>query len=268
MNCIRRVSILFFSLALLMESKIFTANIIFDLGGVLFLPNKSAVAMKAGPLTLGWYALSHMENPRTAFFNILDAIEPYTDTNTKPYDETGIQLPGIMCDWLKGIPSKKILGKIKKEITTTHSLWSLASAIFEPQCMAATQNLIDSGKQFVQECIEQGHCVYILSNWDPESFTYLQEQYPEFFSLFSGIVISGDCGLLKPDPAIFMHLLLEYKLDPKSCFFIDNQEENVTAAYTVGIRGSVLQENWRGKPDFAHVRIDLTSWIKQQLQYV
>ena len=232
------------------------------------MPNKSAVAMRAGPLALGWYAFSHMENPRIAFFNILDSIEPCTDTQIKPYDEQGVQLPGIVCDWLKGIPSKKILGHIKKEITHVHPFWPLATAIFEPQFMASTQCLVKSGKKFVQECIEQGHCVYILSNWDPESFTYLQKQYPEFFSLFSGIVISGDCGLLKPDPAIFKHLLLEYKLDPKSCFFIDNQVENITAASIVGISGSLVGTTWRGKPDFKKIRKDLVLWIEQQLQYV
>lgn len=257
---------LFLSLVLF-GPKLFSANIIFDLGGVLLIPNKSAVAMKAGPLALGWYAVSHMENPRTAFFNILDAIEPDTLTAIKTYDENGLELPGIMCDWLKGMPSKKILGKIKNKLTIAHPLWPLAKAIFEPQFMASAQRIFKTGKQFVQECIEQGHCVYILSNWDPESFTYLQKQYPEFFSLFSGIVISGDCGLLKPNPAIFNHLLLEYNLDPKSCFFIDNQVENVTAASIVGITGSVVDTNWRGGPDFNKVRTDLTNWLEKQLQY-
>ena len=268
MNYAKHSSILFLLLTLFLGAPIFSANIIFDLGGVLVTPSKSTITKRAGLLNLVSYTLSHMENPRTALFNILGEIEPYTQTSIKPYDETGTELPGIMCDWLKGIPSQKILGKIEKGMAKDHALWPLATAIFEPQAMASAQRIVKKGQKFVQECIDQGHCVYVLSNWDAESFAYLQRQYPEFFSLFSGIIISGDCGLLKPDPAIYMHLLLEYQLDPKNCFFIDNQVENVAAASIIGISGSVVEDSWKGKPDFDKVRKDLTGWIENQLQYV
>jgi HAD superfamily hydrolase (TIGR01549 family) len=264
MNNFSKVSLFFLSIV---PTGLFTANIIFDLGGVLIEPNKTAVAMKAGFLRLGFYAITHMENPRTSLFNILNGIEPYTESTIITYDETSTPLPGIMCDWLKGIPSKKILGKIKEKMSTKHALWPLANTIFEPQSMASTEIIIESGKKFVQECIEQGHGVYILSNWDAESFTYMQQQYPEFFNLFSGIVISGDCGLLKPDPRIYRHLLLQYQLDPKECFFIDNQVENITAAAAVGIQGTFVETS-KGYPDFEQARKDMTTWLRSQLQYV
>lgn len=265
MNSNTPIRIFFLSLAILLTPTLFSANIIFDLGGVLLEPNKTAIVMKAGPLSLAWYSISHLENPRTAFFNILSEIDSYTEPNNdiQTLDENGVPIPKIMCDWLKGIPSKKILGKIKKTMSTEHSLWPLATAIFDPQSMASTQKIIESGKKFVEECIEQGHCVYIISNWDLESFTFMQEQYPEFFCLFSGIVISGDCGLLKPDPEIYKHFLLEYKLDPKTCFFIDNQPENVLAAGKLGITGSVVQTKLSGNPDFKKVQKELRNWDRK-----
>lgn len=256
MNNYGKLNLFFLSM---IPAGLLPANIIFDLGGVLLEPNKTAVAMKAGPLSLGFYAIAHMANPRTSLFNILNEIDPYTESVITTYDETGKPLPGIMCDWLRGIPSKKILGKIEEKMTTKHALWPLVNAIFEPQSMASTELIIESGKKFVQECIEQGHCVYILSNWDAESFTYMQQQYPDFFGLFSGIVISGDCGLLKPDPNIYRHLLRQYQLDPRECFFIDNQVENIAAAATVGIQGGLVQ-NAKGRPDFDQVRKDINDW--------
>jgi HAD superfamily hydrolase (TIGR01509 family) len=237
-----------------------TAHIIFDLGGVLLKPNKSAIKHKAGFLNLAFYALSTMENPRTALFNTLQEITPYSDTEIIPLDETGTELPGLMCDWLKGIPSKKIRAKIEQKITKSHLLWPLVNTIFEPRSMADTQELIEEGTQFVQECIAQGHCVYILSNWDAESFTYVYMKYPEFFSLFSGIVISGDCGLLKPDPKIYLHFMVEYGIEPSSCFFIDNQPENIQGASQVGIAGYVLRLK-KGKPDFDSIRTNLQAWV-------
>lgn len=267
MNFIRALYALGCIAISLWAAQLIPANIIFDLGGVLLRPNKSAVARQAGVLNLACYAIKHMKNPRVAFFNILQDITPFTDIQIKPCDETGSELPGIMCDWLKGIPTKKIRTKIEQRISSMHPLSGLVQAIFEPKLMASSQKLIDEGVHFVQECIEQGHCVYILSNWDAESFTYLLEKYPDFFGLFSGIIISGDCGLLKPDPAIYHYLLFEYKLDPSTCFFIDNQQENVQAAATIGIAGSVAVE-YKSKLNFASVRQDLHAWLNSQTQPV
>lgn len=243
------------------------AHIIFDLGGVLVEPNKMAVARKAGIFNLILYALSHMENPRTSLYNILNTLEPFTKSTITTYDENQMPLPGIMCDWLRGIPSKKILDKIEEAMIKNPVLWSLSQAIFEPHNMAKTQRIIQIGQKFVEECIENGHDVYILSNWDPESFSILEKQYPEFFRLFSGIVISGDCGVLKPHPFIYAHLLTEFNLDPKECFFLDNQIENVVAAEALGISGALVKTK-KGKPDFNQIRNSLTQWIKEQLQYI
>jgi HAD superfamily hydrolase (TIGR01509 family) len=251
----------------LLTLNIGAAHMIFDLGGVLFNTNKSAVTHKAGLLKLAFFALSTMSNPVQHFLLYWAKLTLIPKTEIIPCDETGQQLPEIMCDWLKGIPSKKILAKIEQKLTTAHPLWDLANAIFEPKSMAETQELIKEGTMFVQECIAQGHCVYILSNWDAESFTHIYMKYPEFFSLFSGIVISGDCGLLKPDPKIYQHLLLEYGLDASECFFIDNQPENIYGALQTGIAGSVLNLK-KGKPDFDSVRCDLDTWINTTQQYL
>ena len=146
---------------------------------------------------------------RTALFDFLNNVELFTNTPIKPCDELGHELPGIMCDWLKGSPSDEILKQIKKSAHINRPLWQLAQAIFNPETMAQSQTLIPEGQEMVERCIKNGHKVYILSNWDGESFGQIQERYPEFFDKFSGIILSGECGLLKPDPAIYKHLLDE-----------------------------------------------------------
>jgi FMN phosphatase YigB (HAD superfamily) len=255
--------------ALCFFSAIFTQNlraehIIFDLGGVLLKTNELFMAKKTGFFTLSLYALSHFENPRTEFFELLRTIPPFTQTTIPVYDEKNNPLPPIICDWLKGIPTKKILPRLKTTMGKKHPLWPLTKAIFDPETLGASQRIISAGAQFVQECIANGHSVYILSNWDSESFTYVQEKFPEFFSLFSGIVISGDCGLVKPDPAIFRYLLEKFDLDAEECFFVDNQQENVTAAHTIGIKGVTVKTNWLGTPNFKKVNKALQTWLKEK----
>ena len=106
----------------------------------------------------------------------------------------------------------------------------------------------------MQKCKAQGHKVYLLSNWDAHSFPLMDARFPELFSLFDGIMISGETGLLKPDPTFFYELLDAYNLDTRSCIFLDDQKENIIAAQKMGIASALITQNQGllvSSPDFA-----------------
>ena len=50
------------------------------------------------------------------------------------------------------------------------------------------------------------------------------------------VVISGEIGLRKPDPAIYRHLLNQLGLPPGRCVFVDDFPVNVRGAEAVGMR--------------------------------
>lgn len=56
-----------------------------------------------------------------------------------------------------------------------------------------------------------------------------------FWELFEGVVVSAEVGLLKPDPAIFHHLLRTYALTASETLFFDYYRMNVDGAKSVGI---------------------------------
>src|SRR5690606_17462600 len=72
-------------------------------------------------------------------------------------------------------------------------------------------------------------------NWDHESFRYVCARFPELFSLFDGIIISGDVGVAKPQPAIYKYFTEQF--DPATYVLIDDQDENLNAAAQLGIFG-------------------------------
>lgn len=76
--------------------------------------------------------------------------------------------------------------------------------------------------------------LYGLSNMPAQVFTYLRERY-EHWQVFQGIVISGEVKLIKPDAAIFEHILQQYQLDPIETAFIDDHAPNVEAARQLGL---------------------------------
>jgi 2-haloacid dehalogenase len=72
-----------------------------------------------------------------------------------------------------------------------------------------------------------------LSNWSAEMFPLALERY-DFLAWFEGIVISGDVGVNKPDPRIFVHLLERFAVEPEATVFVDDIAANVEAAAALG----------------------------------
>ena len=57
----------------------------------------------------------------------------------------------------------------------------------------------------------------------------------EFPRLFDGVVISGDVGMHKPQPEIFLLGCERVGLEPSECVFVDDLKENCTGAEAVGM---------------------------------
>ena len=72
-----------------------------------------------------------------------------------------------------------------------------------------------------------------LSNWSAETFHRIRPRY-DFLYWFDGIVLSGEVGLAKPDPAIYRILLEQVDEPVDECLFIDDSEANVVAARELG----------------------------------
>ncbi|MGV4529720.1 HAD family hydrolase [Ornithobacterium rhinotracheale] len=82
--------------------------------------------------------------------------------------------------------------------------------------------------------LHQKYPLYGLTNWSAESIDIAYNRY-DFFSLFKGIVVSGEEKLIKPEPEIYQVLLNRYSLTPEKCLFIDDNLDNVKAAQAQGI---------------------------------
>jgi len=74
-----------------------------------------------------------------------------------------------------------------------------------------------------------GYPLYGLSNWSAETFPRAREKY-DFFDLLDDFVISGDVGLVKPDPEIFQILLKKIGKPAQDCLFIDDAQANIDQA--------------------------------------
>lgn len=78
-----------------------------------------------------------------------------------------------------------------------------------------------------------GYPLYILSN-APFRFYQFRDLVPGY-GLMTGVLLSCEEGLLKPDPAIFRRLLDRFGLEGEECFFIDDSPLNVECAQWQGL---------------------------------
>ncbi|MDN6859450.1 HAD family phosphatase [Pseudomonas sp. CAN2814] len=74
-----------------------------------------------------------------------------------------------------------------------------------------------------------------LTNWSAETFPVALERF-EFLDRFEGVLVSGQEGLMKPEPEIFQLLIDRYGLVPSRTLFIDDVRKNVDAAVAQGLQ--------------------------------
>jgi 2-haloacid dehalogenase len=95
---------------------------------------------------------------------------------------------------------------------------------------------IEGSVAILGELKERGVPVYGISNWSAETFPPQRERFP-FLGWLDGLVISGEEGVIKPDPRIFRILLERYGIAPASAVFVDDVAKNAAAAAALGLHG-------------------------------
>ncbi len=78
-----------------------------------------------------------------------------------------------------------------------------------------------------------GYPVYGLSNWSAETCPRARKKY-DFFELLDDMVISGEVGLVKPDPEIYQVMLDKIGRPAKECLLIDDSLPNIHQAQKMG----------------------------------
>lgn len=88
----------------------------------------------------------------------------------------------------------------------------------------------------LSELKKKGHRIFVLSNTSKVFYDLLDEQLSPLKELLDGFVLSCDIKAIKPDLAMFKEILDKYQLNPTNCVFLDDIEDNTSAAEKLGIK--------------------------------
>ena len=94
---------------------------------------------------------------------------------------------------------------------------------------------IEGTPQTLHDLKHEENNLYGLTNWSAETLPLIRDKY-NFFSLFDGIVVSGEERCTKPDSKIYQILIDRYKIQPENAIFIDDNIHNINTASLLGFK--------------------------------
>jgi putative hydrolase of the HAD superfamily len=87
----------------------------------------------------------------------------------------------------------------------------------------------------------------------------------DWHDMFDAVVISGEVGMRKPDPAIFELVLGRIGLPAHECVFIDDMEHNIAAAQQAGLAG-IVHRTFDQTANELQTLFPGAGWIRQSLR--
>jgi 2-haloacid dehalogenase len=108
--------------------------------------------------------------------------------------------------------------------------------MYRDRWMEMVPGAIAGSVNILEELHQSDVPLYAVTNWNGTTYRATRNRFT-FLKLFRDIVVSGDEGLLKPEPAIFELLAKRNGIELSDSLFIDDSLKNVRGAETVGMNG-------------------------------
>ena len=188
------------------------------------------------------------------------------------FDFFGVFCPDITMDWFKqavldyeskladlqAICTRSDYGKISRadffkevSILAGVSIESMQEGV-EAQVIINTELVA-----FVEQLRQSGYKIACLSNGTHE-WTLRVISDHGLGRLFDEITLSGDLGLVKPSPEIYLQTIAKFNINPGEAVFVDDRQINVDAAKRLGMGGLLFTDTVTFIKEFE----DLTTILK------
>lgn len=231
-------------------------HIIFDLTNVLIKENQIGFAKQIGYATLANYTLTHWRSPGYRCLDMLAEMSKHE--SQKPHITITLEsriMPRCLVELQEG---KKNCEETKKEIAQGIELLdyqkffsstkektlmtNIMNLILDPDAVASIIEPNKATVHLAQKLKNAGHHIYLCFNAPKELYEKSHHKFHDIMQLFDGIVVSSHINIVKPDEAIFNHLLTTYNLDPAHCILIDDLEVSAATARNLGMQAIVFDK--------------------------
>lgn len=120
-----------------------------------------------------------------------------------------------------------------EEVAQAHPRWGDAVRLVRDAWTDLAQPAIPRSVRLLAALKARGIPVFALSNFGAQNFPLSCAAFP-FLRTFDRHYISGEMGLIKPDPAIYAAVEADCAIAPERLLFTDDRADNITAAQARG----------------------------------
>ncbi len=141
----------------------------------------------------------------------------------------------IAHEWYLEMDAGKPSGQAIAERSRAHPEYAELIARWKEGWPLMMRGAISGSVDILDELRRRGVRLYALTNFSRETWPLAKARF-EFLSWFEDAIISGEHGIVKPDPRIFELAISRCRLDPARTTFVDDMPANVEAARACGLR--------------------------------
>ncbi len=145
--------------------------------------------------------------------------------------------PSTQAEISKGAPILPLLASLKSQ----YPEWKDEISAYWTRWDEMLVGVMSGSVSVLEELKERGYRLYVLGNWGRDEFERARPRMP-FLELFDDVLLSGDCGFIKPDLEIYALAEQQFSLVPEKTVFVDDRKENVLAAFDRGWNGVVFED--------------------------
>ena len=109
-----------------------------------------------------------------------------------------------------------------------------------PRFQESIRGRIDGMEQLLADLTQSAVPLFAITNFSHEFWPSFRAKEADLFDRFQDVLVSGEVGLIKPDPAIYHLALKRFGLAAEQALFVDDRQDNVDAAAALGIGGHLF----------------------------
>lgn len=129
----------------------------------------------------------------------------------------------------------RTIAEAESEAIARHPDLAPAIRSFYGRFQAMIPRPIDGSVAVLRTLKAAGLPVHGLTNFSAETFPPTRARF-DFLTLFEVVVVSGEEGVIKPDPVIFHRLIDRAGLPPERMAFVDDSARNIDTARSLGFK--------------------------------
>jgi 2-haloacid dehalogenase len=101
---------------------------------------------------------------------------------------------------------------------------------------------VEGMEQLVVDLAARGVPLFALTNFSAEFWPGFRAREAAMFAPFRDVVVSGEEGVVKPNPAIYRLALARFGLAAQEALFVDDRADNIMAAQALGLHGHLFTD--------------------------